>query len=148
MGGWAQGAGLLAAVTVGWVARWTGVEDGMEWLTAENVDLILKLVGGLVLIVGGFVCMRLLPALADYRAAVRPLHAAEMVTMACKKAASAAQQLLAAKKDPDAAMEQAIRVALDFLEPNAAAVTALYTRGEVVDAVKTYVNKKVPGMSA
>lgn len=160
-------AGVVVFVVGGWMARWTDVEGSMEWLTAEKVDLILKLVGGLVTLVGGFVCLRLLPALTEYRRTAAPLHAAEVVTMACKKAASAAQAALVSfaekeraeggstlvvpprapsKAVRDAAMEVAIQVAVEYA--NEAQVGAVYTRGQVVDAVKTYVSRKVPGMGA
>ena len=160
-------AGVVVFVVGGWMARWTDVEGSMEWLTAEKVDLILKLVGGLVTLVGGFVCLRLLPALTEYRRTAAPLHAAEVVTMACKKAASAAQAALVSfaekeraeggstlavpprapsKAVRDAAMEVAIQVAVEYA--NEAQVGMVYTRGQVVDAVKTYVSRKVPGMSA
>jgi hypothetical protein len=133
-------AALVAFVVVGWTARWMGVEGNMDWLTAEKVDLILKLVGGLVLTVGGFVCLRLLPALAEYKRVSHSLGAAELVTAACKVAASAAAAALASGKPKEEAMETGIQAAVAFLAPHK--IDHAYSRGQVVDAIKTYMAQK------
>jgi len=117
----------------------------MEWLTAEKVDLILKLVSGLLMTVGGFVCLRLLPALAEYNRVSKTLDASELVTAACKKAASATEAALRVGKNKEEATECGVQEAVAFLAPHN--IGHVYSRGQVVDAIKAYIARKGIGVA-